>query len=409
MHDAIEHLGGTWSYKNLLYFGFGARSFVEVMADSQVGVNCIALCSSLAEMYDEQACAWILDELWKQYGFPQEYFPSHSQSTNLVKACSGVLAKTDFTATPDRLLGHAFAPQEPCLVMAEPEDVAKALRGLAGLSNGSISQITVTGSVECAFIPSFAQWLLNLTVYVEDEFGDMIYQNASSEEARVVVTYRPISELPLVHVSSTTYALGEGKDVVRRSAAVQQTYIFFRTPWDGCLARVFGSAFASLAESSTILDDLFGSVARIYGGLATRESDVGKFSRRAYLDYGISSYGDGFINSVVSTFPELDRISGLFGQMQSAMNVPIKDALRTVERAVLDLAQLCMCQYCTPSRTKSEIPCKVAVALSIRSIVSIISYTARDEHILPTLHGIELVLGNVRPWVVAENSPCRKL
>ena len=280
MHDAIESLSGTRSYKNLLYFGFGARSFVEVMADTQLGVNCIALCSSLAEVHEEHACAWILDELWKIYGFPQEYLPSHSQFTNLVKACSGVLTKTDFAVNTDRMLGRFFEHHEKMPIMAETEDIAKTLRGLAGLSNGSVSQITVTGGLECSFIASIAHWLLNLTIYVEDESGRPIYQDVTAEEARVILKLRPESELSVIKVSSTTYVLREGKDVIARGAVLDQALLMFRTPWDGCLTRVFGSAFSALAESPTILGQFLGSVARIYRGLAIGESDVGEFSRK---------------------------------------------------------------------------------------------------------------------------------
>ena len=63
MHSAIEDVRGFWSMEKLLYFGFGARSFLEAMADTQLGVNCIALCASLAEIHSEHASAWILEEL----------------------------------------------------------------------------------------------------------------------------------------------------------------------------------------------------------------------------------------------------------------------------------------------------------------------------------------------------------
>ena len=161
MHDAIERLNDVWSCRKLLFFGFGARSFVDVMADTQPGVNCIALCAGLAEMHSEHACAWILDELWKIYGFPHEYLPSHAQLTNLVQACAGVLAKTDFNAMPVRMLGNASAGDQAIPSMSDPEDVAKALRGLFRMSNDNISRITFIGGLECAFIASYAHWILS--------------------------------------------------------------------------------------------------------------------------------------------------------------------------------------------------------------------------------------------------------
>ncbi len=43
MHSALERNQGMWSFEKVLWFGFGARSFLHVMADVQSGVNCIAL------------------------------------------------------------------------------------------------------------------------------------------------------------------------------------------------------------------------------------------------------------------------------------------------------------------------------------------------------------------------------
>ena len=71
------------------------------------------------------------------------------------------------------------------------------------------------------------------------------------------------------------------------------------------------------------------------------------------------------------------------------MNVPMKEALRTAERSVLDLIHLCRCSHCT--RSKSEDECRVAVALAIRSMVSTISYSAMDECVLPAVRGIQIL------------------
>ncbi|KAL8925584.1 MAG: hypothetical protein Q9208_003476, partial [Pyrenodesmia sp. 3 TL-2023] len=184
MHSAIENLRGFWSFENLLYFGFGARSFVHVMADSQSGVNCIALCSALGEVHSEHAAAWILDDLWKLYGYPAQFLPSHSQLTALVKACSGILARTEFSRISDRMLGDTLkiVPAD----LSNIEDIAKALKGLFRASQGDIARMTVMGGMNCAFIAGFAHWVLNLTVHVEDEAGRTIYQNASPEEAQVM-------------------------------------------------------------------------------------------------------------------------------------------------------------------------------------------------------------------------------
>ena len=61
MHDALNNLQGAPGFGKLLWFGFGVRSFLQVMGDSQLGVQCIALCSSLAEVHGANASS-----LWEK-------------------------------------------------------------------------------------------------------------------------------------------------------------------------------------------------------------------------------------------------------------------------------------------------------------------------------------------------------
>ncbi len=387
MHSAIENLQGFWSFERFLYFGFGARSFVHVMADAQSGVNCIALCSALSEVHNEHTAAWILDDLWKLYGYPAQFLPSHSQWTALVKACSGVLSRTEFSHISGTMLGHTLGivPGQ----ISNIEDIAKALRGLFRVSQGEVARITVMGGMNCAFIAGFAHWILNLKVCVEDEAGRLIYRDSDFEEAQIVVTYCQQASLSLVHLSSTTYILRNSEDMFMRDQSLQETYLIFRTPWDGCLTRVFGADFTALTKSPIILGGFLGSVARVYQALALGESDVGRFSRATFTNFVEPSYGIGFVNSVISIFPELNRLNGLLHHMQLALNAPLSEAVSTIERTVLDLEQLCQCKLCTRGSTSPI--CRVALAFSIREMVSTLSCVAKDDKILPTVRGLNVV------------------
>ncbi|CAO1605241.1 hypothetical protein XANCAGTX0491_008763 [Xanthoria calcicola] len=387
MHDAIENLQGFWSFERFLYFGFGARSFVHVIADAQSGVNCIALCSALSEVHNEHTAAWILDDLWKLYGYPAQFLPSHSQWTALVKACSGVLSRTEFSHISGTMLGHTLDifPAD----VSNIEDIAKALRGLFRVSQGELARITVMGGMNCAFIAGFAHWILNLKVYVEDETGRLIYRGSDREEAQLVVTYCQQASLSLIHISSTTYILRKDDEMFVRNKSLHEANLTFRTPWDGCLTRVFGADFTALTKSPIILGGFLGSVARVYQALALGENDVGQFSRATFINFVEPSYGIGFVNSVVSIFPELNRLNGLLHHMQLALNVPLSEAVRTIERTVLDLEQLCQCDLCTRGSTLRS--CRVALAFSIREMVSTLSCVTRDDKILPAVRGLNFV------------------
>ena len=391
MHSALEKLRGIWGFEKLLWFGFGARSLLHVMADAQQGVNCIALCSALSAVHDEHAAAWILDELWKTYGYPQQFLQSHSQFAALVKACSGVLTGTEFSLFPDRVLGHTLDPQTFKHEMADLEDTAKAMRGIFRITKGEIARITVFGGMECAFVASFAHWVLNLKVYVNDEAGMVTYQDASFEEAQVVVTYCRQAELSLVQVSSTTYILRNNEEISRRMPTLDQTLLIVRTPWDSCLTRVFGSTFSSLIKAPMIFGALFGSIARVHHALAVGENDVGDFQRQTYINFVESSYGIGFINSVVSTFPELKQVTGLFDEMQLALDVPLRESFRTIEGTILKLEGICQCRRCNPGEKERKIRCIVVLALSIREMVSTISCVKVASEILPTVRGMDCI------------------
>ena len=165
-----------------------------------------------------------------------------------------------------------------------------------------------------------------------------------------------------------------------------------------------------MVKAPTILGGFFGSAARVYQALALGESEVGNFSRKAYINFVESSYGIGFINSVVSIFPELKRVSGLFDEMQLALNVSFNEALTTVERTVLNLEQLCRCRMCTPGDEGKEGSCIVVLAFSIRQMVSTISCVTRDEEILPTVRGITCLYNRLTSdWPLSVNARGRPL
>ena len=49
MDEALQNLRGVAGFDDILYFGFGVTNVVRHLAETQVGVNCIALCSCLAD------------------------------------------------------------------------------------------------------------------------------------------------------------------------------------------------------------------------------------------------------------------------------------------------------------------------------------------------------------------------
>jgi len=87
--DAISKLRAYNRASNILFFGFGHRSFFRTLTESVSGLKTIALCSCLAEMHSETIAPRILSAFWHEVGYPEHTEPSHQQFLALIKACGG--------------------------------------------------------------------------------------------------------------------------------------------------------------------------------------------------------------------------------------------------------------------------------------------------------------------------------
>ena len=187
-----------------------------------------------------------------------------------------------------------------------------------------------------------------------------------------------------LQVASTTYVLGNCREVLGRVPNREEYHLTGRTPWNSCLSRVFGTHFTAFYKMPSILGNYSGGVARIYRAVANGESNIGSLSHPQYIYYAETSYGLGFVSTVITTFPELGCIDGLHDCMQHATDTTFDEAIRNVESSILSLESLCPCEYCSsdhdpmslmPSNSQS---CLVGVAYAIRRIAMVMSYVVQD-------------------------------
>ena len=82
--------------------------------------------------------------------------------------------------------------------------------------------------------------------------------------------------------------------------------------------------------------------------------------------------------------------------MRKQVDSTVEDALRTVEQTVRTLARMCGCRFCTSHGVESEKFCLLSVAISIRTMVSTVSHTARDPKLFPTIRGIQSIYWKAR-------------
>ena len=69
INEALANLPSAGGFGQVLYFGFGYKSYVQILAETRSGVNFIALCSCLSKVHSQSVTARILSGLWKELKF----------------------------------------------------------------------------------------------------------------------------------------------------------------------------------------------------------------------------------------------------------------------------------------------------------------------------------------------------
>lgn len=411
MDVTLKNLSGNFGFDKLLYYGFGYRSFVNILTETRVGVNLVALCACLVDMHSIPFAAEVLAALWKLEAFPEEFEPSMSQYNALATACAGVVAATVFGQIGDMILGDLRKQLRlssrsglPRGSISPPEDIAKALHGLFQISRGAQEQIEIIGGLSCSFIGAFAKWLLNLTIHVEDDTGTSIYRDILDREAaQVKIQYRSMIQLSTeLSITSTTCVLSDLDTLFGVNENLDGMPLHVRTAWDGCLKRAFWSSAQRLIEVNRILGGFLGSTARVYAALARGEPDVGNFQRVYFGDFIDGTYGQGFVDSVGSIFPELSRLEDLRSTMMGALNNSFKKSLTNLQTAISSLTSLCECGFCRGQayrcRTDTqgeceETYCVLVTAMTIASLVRLVASLKIHGTINPTVAGLQQIYG----------------
>lgn len=398
--DAVSNLRGIPGFEQVLYFGFGQRSFVKLLAEDPKGSDLVALCSCLGELHSDTVTAWVLRELWIIEGFPDQYRPPHSQFVALAKACAGVLTRSSFSNTVAGMRFHVWDSWNKSTIMVSPAiDIAKVLSGLFSIARGEVESITVIGWDECAFIAGIAQWLFDFTVRVE-EGEHLVYTNAPDHViAQVTVRYDQLNyHQNNMVVTATNYVLRAHTELLIQTPNDSLLRLALRSPWSDCLSRLFGMADFSnkLMQNCRSIGGLLGSMARIYTAVATGEmeleSEVWKSKAASNYNYlSEATHGRGFTHTITSTFPELKAESGFQDGLDAAVGATLDIAKRDIEFQLRSLQSLCSCLICNPKKMDYQQRCLVAMAFTLYHLVFIIACVECPPDLYPTLSGLEKV------------------
>ncbi|KAK6851581.1 ankyrin repeat-containing protein [Apiospora arundinis] len=414
--DAISGLKTYKAFKEVLYFGFGYRSAFDLMTQSVSGLKVIALCSALGEMHSGLQAARILSALWQEFQFPEDVEPSHEQMSALIKVCGGALSTSPFVEATSQMINSA-PKSEYGPICSDLRELAKALHAIFDVSNGTKKSVTVIGGVSALFIAAVAYWILDLRTHVENGKGDMFFSTSviekdleSSKTAQVYVKYLADADCGKLVVSESTYIISSAFDMFGNT--IEISYMRHRVPWDKCLHTAFGERFSNLLGLADVLGDIFGSIARMYQGLAEGEEIVQEYERAGFVEFASGSYGYGFTQSVGCIFPELDLPPIQDAMSRSVLNT-FSEAEAKLGTCFETLRRNCPCDNCGGEEEKqvkgSRYGCHRQMAATIVDLISTISAIHNPHNISPTVNGLHWFYGANRMFQNNRHDPGHRL
>ncbi|KAK2794257.1 hypothetical protein FQN51_000891 [Onygenales sp. PD_10] len=276
MLETLKTLKSFQSYGNLIWLGFGVKSLVRDLADSEPGLACIALCSCLSMSYGSFFAGEVLRDFTKHRGAPAEFIPSIHQWSTLVDLCAGSMARSKFPFLLEGLIRLAFPGTDPSIPKpTSSEALSKALNIVADISNRKLVRATFVGSLDCLWLAALSEWLLSLRVEIISAEGTLIYMSstANSENSQVVIILDPTDGPkagPLI--ARKWHIIPTGSKLWMPPKPGTPTFSGTHSKWTTILRDTFGSSFSKLIDESTM--DQFG-YALIVSSCNDRDHDPG--------------------------------------------------------------------------------------------------------------------------------------
>lgn len=341
----IKALGELKSFSALgdaIWFGFGIKHIVRVLAETGKGLTCLTLCACLSEIHAPKACAEILIRLAGACDAPDDLRPSASQWINLVEACSGTLKSTTFACIAEQFMAfHRHHVSES--YADEAGDVAKALLAVARVSSGVLSSVTLTGGRSCGWIAAIGFYFLGLEVEVRSADNESIYKSTIDDDSiRILVIYGAEQASNQVQVNSTGYFINSVDNVMSSFEQRPDSIMSGTVPWGSCLSTTFGDTFETLLNAKQQFGLMIGTAARVFQDLTTSDTSLifNFHDRLGWFGFQPGQYGHEFWHSATSLFPEL---SSLGPSIDLNTDMSLKDSVEAYNEAVESLERFCTC------------------------------------------------------------------
>ncbi|KAK5197040.1 hypothetical protein LTR72_000268 [Exophiala xenobiotica] len=364
---AINELKVVGTLGDTLEFGFGIQDVVRLMARSERGCICLALCAALKESYSDDMAVEILLEMARLVKIDGQYMPSSQSWKDLLNACAGTLSTSRFTklaehlmhsAGDDRRLGAYRTYEMPARrsrgrcdtrlrTCSSPKKIAAALSELSRVSQNVLKSVTIVGGSDAAWLAALAEFLLGLSVRLTTTNGTLLYRNRDDEDfqVEVVVDISPSTEGdPILSLTGKTVVLEDVTQLFEEEGRSSDAAVVSgRVEWKHILSRSFLSEFNNLLKIGATAGECIGSAARLFKGLADAEDMFGMRYRLVCASYCDSSYGIGFVDNTIRWFPELRKLRT---HMQAAAKAELNDARKNFERCLNLVRRHCGCWEC---------------------------------------------------------------
>ncbi|KIX05670.1 uncharacterized protein Z518_03642 [Rhinocladiella mackenziei CBS 650.93] len=373
VYDAIEKIQARKGFKDILWFGFGQKSPIQVLVETDQGVRFTALSSCLTEVYSTHMAAQIMlafsRKIVDKMPEPRPPLPSLLQMHLLVEKTAGILSATSFPLWAEeymafdgeRFIGQHAWPRALNKVrysrgVGSAIEIADALYSLMELSNGTLRNITLVGVADAGLVAAIGAWLLDLKIVMyasEKRDENIVFRNTiENVEPQLTIIFTRREDRTALCQRGKTVFLSDATVLFKSHAQLkpnQDRVVGGRVHWKEALSRTFGEDFKSLLAMPVLFGAAIGSAARIFTALVEADPDVDMISRRHCSSYFPDSFGQNLINFALDRFPELNS-KLLRAETVNAARIPsYGQAQATFESTMNKLAASCGCKVCCPA------------------------------------------------------------
>lgn len=379
IENALSKLPQVSTLGNTLEIGFGVEDVTRLMAKSDGGAMLLGLCAALKECFSDGIAIEVLLEYARSTKADSQWMPSNLEWRNLLDACAGALAASNFATRAEVFMG--LANDEPRLSAyrsyvssptvtrgcSAPKSIADALVALSKLSLDQMDSVTIRGEPDAGWLGAVAEWFLDLRITIIDESsGATLYMNhTESVETQVRIVYAsrtagdhptvdqiallppssPSGELPPkkkrrkyelqpVQIKDRTYHLDleEVTDQILLGNPEYNAHVVSgRVEWKKVLRSTFMSDFTNLMSVSQTVGSAIGSAARIFRAVATADQKIPSIYLGACTSYCNAASGNGFVANVINWFPELGELQK---SSERAAGASFEEAKKEYEKCI---------------------------------------------------------------------------